>query len=203
MNKKLTLNLSIICTIVWGILFINNFEEYNTLESIHVLDYSTRNSLIIKGVIYGIFTILCFSIALVFYRKNYTKNKNETESENKNSLKKRPLIITIICVLGLIYAASSIPEIFSDNAVQFGAWYPSYIVLITIIDIACMIGLWHMKKWSVIVYTIKTGVAQTVFFVMWFSSFITPLILILAGFISIIIPLIIIITGFIKIGDMD
>lgn len=65
----------------------------------------------------------------------------------------RPIAITIICVLGFIGAALTIPLIFSSAAGAIGAWYPPYLALSAVVGLVCMIGLWKMMKWSVFVYT--------------------------------------------------
>ncbi|HLO15168.1 MAG TPA: hypothetical protein VK206_10085 [Anaerolineales bacterium] len=67
--------------------------------------------------------------------------------------KKRPTIITIVCAIGFFGALISIPLIFSDIAKNIGAWYPPLLALSSIVGLITMVGLWSMKKWSVILYT--------------------------------------------------
>ena len=80
--------------------------------------------------------------------------------------KKRPTAITVICVLGFIGAAFSIPLIFSDIAGKVGNWYPPYLGLSCIIGFVCMVGLWKMKKWASYTYTGFVGLNQIVLFTM-------------------------------------
>ena len=82
--------------------------------------------------------------------------------DNQVNEKKRPTAITVICVLGFIGAAFTIPLIFSDIAGQIGSWYPPYLGLSAIIGLACMIGLWQMKKWAAYTYTGVAGLNQIV-----------------------------------------
>ena len=78
---------------------------------------------------------------------------------------KRPGIITAICIIGFIGAALTIPLIFSSIADSIGAWYPPYLGLSAIVGLVCTIGLWQMKKWSVITYTVFAAINQIVLMV--------------------------------------
>jgi hypothetical protein len=65
---------------------------------------------------------------------------------------KRPIAITVICVLGAIGAILSIPAIFSGIGGYVGEWYPPYLLVNAIIGIVCMVGFWKMKKWAAYMY---------------------------------------------------
>jgi len=93
------------------------------------------------------------------------QNINEQVNE-KPEEKKRPTAITVICVLGFIGAAFTIPLIFSDIAGQIGSWYPPYLGLSAIIGFVCMVGLWQMKKWAAYTYTGFVGLNQIVLLTM-------------------------------------
>ncbi|MFH1524744.1 MAG: hypothetical protein ABIF04_07240 [Chloroflexota bacterium] len=80
--------------------------------------------------------------------------------------KKRPVVISVICILGFIGAAITIPTIFSSTARSIGAWYPPYLAFSAAIGLVCMIGLWKMKKWSVILYTAIAAVNQVIMLAM-------------------------------------
>lgn len=75
---------------------------------------------------------------------------------------KRPGIITAICVIGFIGAVVAVALVFSDMARQIGAWYPPYLAFSAIVGLVCMIGLWMMKKWSIVTYTIFFAINQVV-----------------------------------------
>lgn len=79
---------------------------------------------------------------------------------------KRPIAITIICVLGLLGAVISVPLIFSSVARGIGAWYPPSLALCSVIGLACMVGLWMMRKWAVFLYTGMVAVNQVVLLAM-------------------------------------
>ena len=94
-------------------------------------------------------------------QQNITNPVNEKLDE-----KKRPTAITVICVLGFIGAAFTIPLIFSDIARQIGNWYPPYLGLSAILGLVCMVGLWQMKKWAAYTYTRFVGLNQIVLLAM-------------------------------------
>ena len=94
-------------------------------------------------------------------QQNIANQVNEKKEE-----KKRPTAITVICVLGFIGAAFTIPLIFSDIAGQIGSWYPLYLGLSAIIGLVCMVGLWQMKKWAAYTYTGFVGLNQIVLLTM-------------------------------------
>jgi hypothetical protein len=85
---------------------------------------------------------------------------------NDTQTTQRPAAITVICILGFIGAALSIPLIFSSTAAGIGSWYPPYLGLSAAVGLICMIGLWKMKKWAVFVYTALVVINQVVLFSM-------------------------------------
>jgi hypothetical protein len=98
---------------------------------------------------------------------------------------KRPGIITAICVIGFAGALIAIPLIFSDLSKQIGPWYPPYLAFGAVVGLVCMTGLWMMKKWSIIIYTIVFGINQAVLlaFSVWnIFALIIPGIVIAIGF---------------------
>jgi hypothetical protein len=104
---------------------------------------------------------------------------------NDTQVTQRPVIITVICILGFIGAALSIPLIFSSAASNIGGWYPPFLGLSAVGGLICMIGLWKMKKWAVFLYTALVVVVQIVLFAMhvWTPfSLLVPAIIIAIGF---------------------
>ncbi len=92
-----------------------------------------------------------------------TEILDEILNENKT---KRPVAITVVCILGFIGAAISLPVIFTSLAETVGAWYPPYLGLSVVVGFVCMIGLWKMKKWAAYVYTVFVITNQIVLLVM-------------------------------------
>lgn len=77
--------------------------------------------------------------------------KNEAKEKSK-----RPISITIICVIGFIGGAFSLLTfsfIRPNLANQFGDWYTLYAGITNIVTLMCMVGLWMMKKWAAYTYT--------------------------------------------------
>jgi hypothetical protein len=97
----------------------------------------------------------------------------------------RPTVITVICILGFIGAALTIPLIFSNTAQSIGSWYPPYLGASAVVGLICMVGLWKMKKWAVFLYTLLMVVNQVVLFSMgvWNPfALLIPVIIIAIGF---------------------
>ncbi len=65
---------------------------------------------------------------------------------------KRPIAITVICVIMIIGAAFSVPLLLSDVARAIGPWYPPLLGVSALIGLGCTIGLWTMRKWAVYAY---------------------------------------------------
>ena len=104
---------------------------------------------------------------------------------NETQVSQRPVAITVICILGFIGAALSIPLIFSSTASSIASWYPPLLGLSAVVGLICMIGLWKMKKWGVFLYTAMAAVIQVVLFSthLWTpASLIFPVIIIAIGF---------------------
>lgn len=94
-------------------------------------------------------------------------NKRGDIQLNANTEKpKRPISITVICIIGFIGALYSVPLVFSSLATQVGSWYPPYLALSTVIGLTCLIGLWLMKKWSAYLYTAFVALNQIILIAM-------------------------------------
>jgi len=104
---------------------------------------------------------------------------------------KRPLIITILCIVvgfGGLVALPLIIYAYRELGHEFGAWYPPYAFLSGIIGLVCCYGYWQMRRWAVFLYTaffvinlgilLATGTAKANP-----VGEIYPLIMILCGFI--------------------
>ena len=97
----------------------------------------------------------------------------------------RPVAITVICILGFIGAAITLPLIFSATAAGIGSWYPPFLGLSALVGLICMIGLWKMKKWAAFLYAALVAVCQIVLLSMglWSAfSFLVPAIIIAIAF---------------------
>jgi glycerol-3-phosphate acyltransferase PlsY len=97
---------------------------------------------------------------------------------------RRPIPITIICIVSAIGALFTIPLIFSETARSIGAWYPPYLAFGAAIGLASTIGLWLMRKWAVYLYTALMVVNQIVLAGMglWNILALIPLVVVIIGF---------------------
>ena len=61
---------------------------------------------------------------------------------------KRPLAITIICVIGYMSVVFTFPQVFSPPVKRLGLFMPAvYGILIAAQFIGC-VGLWYYKRWG-------------------------------------------------------
>jgi hypothetical protein len=75
---------------------------------------------------------------------------------------KRPIAITIICIIGFIGAALTLPAFFMEVMHSLPPWYPYLPGVSAVIGLACMIGLWMMRKWAVYTYTAFAAINQVI-----------------------------------------
>jgi hypothetical protein len=76
--------------------------------------------------------------------------------------KKRPTLLTVICIIGYLWIVFTFPGIFSPFIKRLGDWYPAIYGLIVAFSFISFVGVWHMKKWGVNLYII-TFFAKQIF----------------------------------------
>jgi hypothetical protein len=105
----------------------------------------------------------------------------------------RPVIITVICIIGFVGAGLSLLALAAWGMLSraIGAWYPPFLLLATVVGLVCMIGMWQMRKWSVFLYTGFVVLNQVVMII--FGAW-NP--------VSLFIPLAVIIIGFTQLKKM-
>jgi hypothetical protein len=112
--------------------------------------------------------------------------------EARTMEKKRPIAITVICIIGFIGAAVVLPLNLYALLQGDRTWYPLLSIVNGALGLATIIGLWMMKKWSVIVYT---------------ATYVITLLVLLAtgrwSLVGLIVPLVVIIIGFYYYRQMD
>jgi hypothetical protein len=74
----------------------------------------------------------------------------------------RPTAITVICILGFIGAAFTLPLLFLPTTWKIAPWYTPYLGVSALIGLTCMLGLWKLKRWAVVAYTVFASVNQIV-----------------------------------------
>jgi hypothetical protein len=60
----------------------------------------------------------------------------------------RPTVLSILCVLGLFGCFLKTIMVISPSVQNYGRWYAVYVSLSAVVMIACLCGLWLMKKWA-------------------------------------------------------
>jgi hypothetical protein len=75
---------------------------------------------------------------------------------------KRPIAVTVICIISWIGSAFAVPLLFSDTARAIAPWYPPFLGVSALIGIVCTIGLWMMRKWGVYAYIALAAINQVI-----------------------------------------
>jgi hypothetical protein len=107
---------------------------------------------------------------------------SEASSQPAN---KRPVIITVICIIGLIGALFTIPLLFTSYASAIGSWYPPFVGLSALVGIISFIGLWRMRLWALYLYLAMFVVTEIIMMVMhiWSPTApILPIVVLVIGF---------------------
>lgn len=66
--------------------------------------------------------------------------------------RKRPVLISIVCILGYIAVIGYFIGVFAPNIKKLGALYPALLGLIVAANFISVIGVWNMKRWGVNLY---------------------------------------------------
>ncbi|MDQ3111343.1 MAG: hypothetical protein M3R17_15765 [Bacteroidota bacterium] len=64
------------------------------------------------------------------------------------TLRKRPVIISILGVIGFIFSAGQIIAISAPGIRDVAGWYPIVYGSIIALRFISLVGVWHMKKWG-------------------------------------------------------
>jgi hypothetical protein len=99
---------------------------------------------------------------------------------------KRPVPITIVCIIGFIGVIATVPLMLSDAASSIAPWYPPALGVSALIGLTCMIGLWMMRKWAVYAYTAFFAITQGILIAtgLWsVSALVLPAVVIVVMFV--------------------
>ena len=78
--------------------------------------------------------------------------------------KRRPLLISIICIIGFIWIVFTFPGVCSPFMKKIGNWVPALYGFIIACSFISYVGVWHMKKWGVHLYIITICIKESFFF---------------------------------------
>lgn len=86
-------------------------------------------------------------------------------SESHEAAPQRPPVITAVCVIGFLGPLFLAPALVSGAAEQVGYWYPLYLIFGALVGVACMAGMWVMKRWGAYGYAGFAALNQVVMLV--------------------------------------
>lgn len=66
----------------------------------------------------------------------------------------RPKIITIISIIGIILILLAFPLMFMPSIKKLGDFVPMTLGIIITLQFVSVIGIWHMKRWGVLLFII-------------------------------------------------
>jgi|SRR5271155_3301974 len=98
----------------------------------------------------------------------------------------RPVLITIVCIIGFIGVPAAIFLMFSNAVSALPGWYPPLLGVSALIGLVCMIGLWLMRKWAVYTYTAFFAIDQIILVAsgLWSPlGFVIPLVFVIIMFV--------------------
>lgn len=76
---------------------------------------------------------------------------------------RRPVFISILCVIGFLWVVLSFPSVFSPEVKRKSVFLPALYGVFIACHFIALIGVWHLKRWGVIWFTsvffLKTMVA--------------------------------------------
>ena len=64
---------------------------------------------------------------------------------------KRPVILTIICVIGILWSMGNFVFVFSPTIKKINDWAPAIYGTIVAMQFISFIGIWNMKRWGVMI----------------------------------------------------
>ena len=64
-------------------------------------------------------------------------------------LKKRPVLIIILCSIGWLMVVLNFMDAFSPAVKKLGQFYPALYSLVTCLQFIAFVGIWYMKRWGV------------------------------------------------------
>src|ERR1035437_6553375 len=66
-------------------------------------------------------------------------------------IRKRPIILTIFCIIGILWSLGSFVFVFSPTIKKISDWAPAIYGIIVAMQFISFIGIWHMKRWGVMI----------------------------------------------------
>ncbi len=74
--------------------------------------------------------------------------------------KTRPVLLTIVCIIGFIGVILSFPSIFSPFVKKMGDFYPALFGCLIAANFISIVGVWNMKRWGFTLFLISSLINQ-------------------------------------------
>src|SRR5579872_4763379 len=82
---------------------------------------------------------------------NWIRWKQSEQTNVMELVKKRPVILTIICIIGILWSLGNFVFVFSPTIKKISDWAPAIYGIIVAMQFISFIGVWHMKRWGVMI----------------------------------------------------
>jgi len=73
-----------------------------------------------------------------------------TLDASRSERPKRPVFVTVICILLWLGTLVALITLGSDSNSRIASWYPAYNASYVLLQAACAVGMWLMKRWGFI-----------------------------------------------------
>ncbi|HVA97809.1 MAG TPA: hypothetical protein VNG53_02860 [Bacteroidia bacterium] len=80
-----------------------------------------------------------------------------------STIKKRPILLSIVCIISYAWIAVAFPSIFSPAVKKISEWLPAVLGIILAANFMSIVGIWHFKQWGVEMYVISFFAKQIVY----------------------------------------
>ncbi len=80
---------------------------------------------------------------------------------------RRPLILTFVCILGIIGVIANLWRVCFGPPSLLGPWFLPFLTVSSVIMAMAMFGVWMMRRWAVYIYIGLCVVGQLLFLVMY------------------------------------
>ena len=72
----------------------------------------------------------------------------ETLIASESERPKRPVIVTVICILLVLGTIIALITVGSESNRRIASWYPAYNASYVLLQAICAFGMWLMKRWG-------------------------------------------------------
>ena|ERR1035437_4768341 len=77
-------------------------------------------------------------------------------------IRKRPVILSIFCMIGILWSLGNFVFVFSPTIKKISDWAPAIYGTMVAMQFISFIGIWHMKRWGVM-FCISVFFAKIIF----------------------------------------